>query len=253
MLDKIDIEDIKYIAVKSGNAVLNIYNQDFDVEYKDDNSPVTKADLEANRIILEGLTKLYLDIPILSEETDLVDYEIRKHWEYYWCIDPLDGTKEFVKRNGEFTINIGLIHKGNPVLGVVFAPMLNELYYAKKGYGAFKNGYELPFIINDTPKEYISVASSRSHKSDKAQKFIDNLRNETEELIIFEQGSSLKFCLLAEGMIDIYPRFSPIQEWDTAASHCILLESGKNILNYETGKQITYNKKSMLQPWFIAK
>ena len=253
MVENINIEDIKDIAFKSGEAVLKIYNQDFEVEYKDDNSPLTKADLEANRIICQSLEKLYPNIPILSEENTSIDYEIRKNWTYYWCIDPIDGTKEFVKRNGEFTINISLIYKNSPVLGVVFSPVLNDIYYAKKGFGAFKNGQKLPLQINKNPEKSLVAVSSRSHQSDEVLKFLENLKKETENLSVISKGSSLKFCLVAEGVADIYPRFSPIQEWDTSASHSILLESGKNILNYETGEQIKYNKESMLHPWFIAK
>lgn len=253
MIDNINLEDIKDIAFESGKAVMDIYNQDFDVKFKSDNSPLTKADLIANQIILEKLTKLTPNIPILSEESEVENYEIRKNWEYYWCIDPIDGTKEFVKKNGQFTINIALIYKNSPVLGVVFAPAINDIYYAKKGSGAFKNGQKLPLKINNDLAKEITIAKSNSHPSKETNDFIEDLKKKTNNLKIIQKGSSLKFCLVAEGEVDIYPRFSPIMEWDTAASHSILLESGKNIFNYKSGEEIIYNKKDLHNPWFIVK
>ncbi len=144
MLDSINIEDIKQIALKAGDAIMKIYKKDFAVEYKDDKSPLTEADLQANEIICSELQKLYPHIPIMSEENKQTEYEMRKEWEHYWCIDPIDDTKEFIKKNDEFTVNIALVHKNTPVLGVVYAPALNEIYYAKQNHGAFKDGQRLP-------------------------------------------------------------------------------------------------------------
>ena len=253
MLKDIDIEDIKDIAFESGKAIMKIYNRDFTVEYKDDSSPLTEADLEANRIICDSLEKLYPNIPILSEENTEIDYQIRKDWKYYWCIDPIDGTKEFIKKNGEFTINISLICNNEPVLGVVFAPVLNDIYYSKRGEGAYKNGEKLPLKTNKRPEENLTIILSHTKRPPETLEFIAKLEKSTKNLKNISKGSSLKFCLVAEGEADIYPRFSPIREWDTSASHSILLEAGKNILQYENGEQVLYNKENLFHPWFIVK
>jgi len=250
-LEIVDIEKIKQIAVESGKVVMKIYNRDFSVEYKDDKSPLTEADIEANRIICNSLEQLYPNIPILSEENIEVDFDVRKNWQYYWCIDPIDGTKEFIKKNGEFTINISLIFQNRPVLGVVFAPALNDIYWSKKGFGAFKNGEKLPLKIKKTDNN-LTVVISHSKSSSQLYKYIESLEKESN-INLVSKGSSLKFCLVAEGKADIYPRFSPIREWDTSASHSILLESGKDIYQYESGKQISYNKPDLHHPWFIVK
>jgi len=251
----INIEDIKSIALEAGDAIMEIYENDFQgkqafaVEYKDDKSPLTKADLKSNEIICKRLTELYPKIPILSEENKEVAYKERKNWEYYWCIDPIDGTKEFIKKNGEFTVNIALIHKNKPVLGVVYAPVLNDIYFAKEGFGAFKNNTKLP-IKRDDDKFIIVV--SKSHMSDETQKYIDEIKTKKEKVLI-SKGSSLKLCLVAEGLADIYPRLAPTMEWDTAAAHAVVLESGKQVVEYETNSAIQYNKKDLLNPWFIVK
>jgi len=251
MLDTIDIEDIKCIALDAGEAIMKIYTQDFSIAYKDDNSPLTEADIKSNEIICNTLEKLYPDIPIISEENKQVAFDVRKKWEYYWCIDPIDGTKEFIKKNGEFTVNIALMHKNIPVLGVVYAPVLQEMYSAKKGIGAFKNGDKLPLFINRNPEKLMRVVASKSHLTDETQKFIDSLpTKKTEQISI---GSSLKLCMVAEGVADIYPRLSPTSEWDIAAAHAIVLESGKNVLQYHNGKQVVYNKENLLNPWFIVR
>jgi len=250
MLDKIDIEDIKNIAIKAGNAIMEIYQKDFNVEYKEDNSPLTEADIESNRIICSSLEKIYPNIPILSEENREISYNVRKNWEYYWCIDPIDGTKEFIKKNGEFTVNIALIYKNIPVLGVVYAPALDDIYYSKKNCGAYKNSQRLPLKLNSNPEKKLTVVASKSHLSIDTQKFIDAL--ETEEIEQVSKGSSLKLCMVAEGVADIYPRLAPTMEWDTAAAHAIVMEADKNLFQYETNQQITYNKRNLLNPWFIV-
>ncbi|WP_321311704.1 3'(2'),5'-bisphosphate nucleotidase CysQ [Halarcobacter sp.] len=254
-LKNIDIEEIKEIAVKAGNAIMRIYKKDFEIEYKDDNSPLTEADLKANEIICTSLNKYYPQIPIMSEENKQVDYDIRKNWEFYFCIDPIDGTKEFIKRNGDFTVNIALIHKNKPVLGVVYAPAFNEIYWAKEGIGAFKNGKKLPFKKNNTPNEKLFVVTSKSHLSEETLRFIDSL--ETKEIKQLSRGSSLKLCMVAEGVADIYPRMSPTMEWDTAAADAIVRVSGKMTYQYNdniiNNKPIYYNKNNLLNPWFIVK
>jgi len=251
MLDKIDIEDIKAIAIEAGGAIMEIYQKDFTVEYKDDNSPLTKADIVSNNIISTSLEKKYPDIPILSEENQEIPYEVRKNWDYYWCIDPIDGTKEFISKNGEFTVNISLIFKSIPILGVVYAPFLNEIYYAKKGFGAYKDGKRLPLRINSNPKEKLIVVASKSHLSKETQDFIDTLNSKNLEQV--SKGSSLKLCMVAEGIADIYPRLAPTMEWDTSAAHAIVLESGKEVIQYIDNRPLIYNKKSLLNPWFIVR
>lgn len=249
MLDKINIEDIKSIALEAGSVVMEIYKKDFTIEYKDDKSPLTEADIKSNELICSKLEKLYPNIPILSEENKEVAYEIRKDREYYWCIDPIDGTKEFIKKNGEFTVNIALIYKETPVLGVVYAPALELMYYSKKGSGAFKNGIKLPIKREDNK---LIIVASKSHMSDETQTFVENIKTDKEKKLI-SMGSSLKLCLVAEGKADIYPRLAPTMEWDTAAAHTLVLESGKNVLQYENNKSVIYNKKNLLNPYFIVK
>ena len=250
MLKDIKLEDIVSIAKVAGNAIMEIYNKDFKIEYKDDKSPLTEADTKANEIICKALQKLYPNIPIMSEENKQVKYEIRKNWEYYWCIDPIDGTKEFIKKNGEFTVNIALIHINTPVLGIVYAPAINEMYEAKKGFGAFKNGQKLPLYTNDNKDEDIKVVASKSHLSKETKEFIDTIKTKKIEQV--SKGSSLKLCMVAEGVADIYPRLAPTMEWDTAAADAIVIESGKKTYQFESNKPLVYNKEYLLNPWFIV-
>jgi 3'(2'), 5'-bisphosphate nucleotidase len=256
MLDQIDVQDIVEIAKKAGLAVLKIYNQDFDVEYKKDNSPLTVADKNANDTIVNSLNKLPINsllkknIPILSEEGRSVPYDERKDWEYFWMIDPLDGTKEFVNKNGEFTINIALIHKDSPVIGVVYSPVLNTCYWSKKGEGAFKDGKQLPLKIENKEDVY-KIVASRSHMSTKTKDFIDSIATDKEKVVI-SIGSSLKICLVAEGEANIYPRLGPTMEWDTAAAHAIVNESGGLFNRYIDNGAHLYNKKNLLNDWFVV-
>jgi len=250
MLKRVDLEKIIEIAKDAGDAIMEIYQRDFSVEYKDDKSPLTKADLKSNEIICNRLIKLYPNIPILSEENKMVSYEERKNWDYFWLIDPIDGTKEFIKKNGEFTVNIALIRENKPILGVVYAPVLEDMYSAKEGFGAFKNGCKLPLYINKSPKEKLIVVSSKSHLSKETQLFIDNL--DTKEVEQISKGSSLKLCMVAEGIADMYPRLAPTMEWDTGASHAIVLESGKKVNIFGEIKSLQYNKENLLNPWFLV-
>jgi 3'(2'), 5'-bisphosphate nucleotidase len=252
MLNQIDIQNIVTIAKEAGKAIMQVYKQDFKVEYKQDSSPLTLADKKANDIIEDGLNQLSVNLPILSEEGKEAPYEDRKHWEYFWLVDPLDGTKEFVKKNDEFTVNIALIHKDTPVLGVVYAPALDACYWAKQDEGAFKDGQKLPLKTVDQRNTY-KIVASRSHMSDETRVFIDAIDTQKEKELI-SIGSSLKICLVAEGEADIYPRLSPTMEWDTGAAHAIVNESGKNLQKYKNGKRSKheYNKKSLLNQWFVV-
>ncbi|MCF6172870.1 MAG: 3'(2'),5'-bisphosphate nucleotidase CysQ [Campylobacteraceae bacterium] len=250
MLKDINLEDIIIIAKKAGDAIMQIYNKDFIIEYKDDNSPLTEADIKANQIICKNLERFYPNIPIMSEENKEVPFKIRKEWQYYWCIDPIDGTKEFIKKNGEFTVNIALIYKNEPILGVVYAPAINEMYWAKKGNGAYKNGDKLPLHVNTDKKEKLKVVASKSHLSQETQEFIDTLA--TKEVEQVSKGSSLKLCMVAEGIADIYPRLAPTMEWDTAAADAVVREVGKMTYMFESKQPIVYNKRDLLNPWFIV-
>ena len=260
MLDQIDIQDIVKIAKDAGKAIMKIYNQEFDVEYKTDSSPLTIADKKANEIIVTALNQLSVNsfleknIPIISEEGRSVPYDERKNWEYFWLIDPLDGTKEFVKKNGEFTINIALINKETPVLGVVYSPVLNVCYWAKRDEGAFKNGEKLPLKTKEKRDVY-KIVASRSHMSNETKDFIEAIDTDKEKVII-SIGSSLKICLVAEGEANIYPRLGPTMEWDTAAAHAIVNESDGLFNKYiDNGvrQQLVYNKKNLLNDWFVVK
>ncbi len=258
MLDTIKLSDIVAIAHQAGDAIMEIYQRDFSVVYKDDKSPLTEADTLSNEIICNALHALYPDIPLLSEENKMVPYEERQGWEYYWCIDPIDGTKEFIKKNDEFTVNIALIHDDTPVLGVVYAPALGEMYKAKQGEGAYKNGHKLPLHVNHSPEKELKVVASKSHLSPETQSFIDNLTRHTENCTLTSKGSSLKLCMVAEGEADIYPRLAPTMEWDTAAADAIVREAGKMSyeFNPEDGsyeEKLIYNKENLLNPWFVVK
>ena len=260
MLDQIDIQDIVKIAKDAGKAIMEIYNQDFGVEFKSDNTPLTIADRKANEIIVTALNQLPVNsflqqnIPILSEEGRNVPFDERKNWEYFWLIDPLDGTKEFVKKNGEFTINIALIYKDVPIIGVVYSPALNVCYWAKRNEGAFKDGEKLPIKAN-RQRDVYKIVASRSHMSNETKDFIEAIDTDKEKVII-SIGSSLKICLVAEGEANIYPRLSPTMEWDTAAAHAIVNESNalfnKYIKNGPYQKHL-YNKKNLLNDWFVVK
>ena len=258
--DQIDIQDIIKIAKDAGEAIMKIYNQNFDIEYKKDSSPLTIADQKANQIIVTALNQLPVNsflqqnIPILSEEGRSIPYEERKNWEYFWLIDPLDGTKEFVKKNGEFTINIALIYKEVPVLGVVYSPALNVCYWAKKGEGAFKDGKKLP-IKAKKQRDIYKIVASRSHMSNETKDFIEAIDTDKEKVII-SIGSSLKICLVAEGEANIYPRLGPTMEWDTAAAHAIVNESDglfNKYIDQDAYQKHIYNKENLLNDWFVVK
>ena len=252
MLNQIDIQDIVAIAKQASSAIMQKYSQDFKVEYKQDNSPLTLADKKANDIIETGLNKLSVNFPILSEDGGDIPYEDRKHWEYFWLVDPLDGTKEFVKKNDEFTVNIALIHRDTPVLGVVYAPALDICYWSKQDEGAFKDSQKLTLKTVDQRNNY-KIIVSRSHMSDETQVFIDAIDTQKEKELI-SIGSSLKICLVAEGESDIYPRLGPTIEWDTGAAHAIVGESGQILQKYKDDRysKHKYNKESLLNQCFVV-
>ena len=253
VLDQINIQDIVAIAKEAGKAIMEVYKQDFKVEYKYDDSPLTPADKKANDIIEYGLNQLLVNFPILSEEGIDISYDDRKHWEYFWLVDPLDGTKEFLKKNDEFTVNIALIHINTPVLGVVYAPALDKCYWSKKGEGAFRDGRRLP-LETAGQRNTFKVVASRSHMSDETQAYINAIDTSKEKELI-SIGSSLKICLVAEGAADIYPRLGPTMEWDIGAAHAIVNESKKTLYSYANSRYEVhlYNKENLLNKWFVVK
>ncbi|MAZ77371.1 MAG: 3'(2'),5'-bisphosphate nucleotidase [Legionellaceae bacterium] len=242
------------VARDAGKAVLDIYRspEAFEVIAKQDGSPLTQADLTAHQIIVEGLKRLMPALPVLSEESSVVPWDQRKAWDRYWLVDPLDGTKEFIHRSDEFTVNIALIEDHRPVMGVVYAPALDVMYYAEQGRGAYKveQGKVTQIRANHEVPTRVRVVASRRHgNSDQLKKMLS--RFEQYELI--NVGSSLKICLVAEGKADIYPRLGPTSEWDTAAAHCVLSEAGGVLLRENNLTEIQYNTtESLLNPNFIA-
>ena len=240
----------KSAAILAGEEILKVYNKDFDVSYKEDQSPLTIADKNANAVIEKML--LESKIPILSEEGRQVPFKERKNWDKLWIVDPLDGTKEFVKRNGEFTVNIALIENGSPVMGVIYVPVTNVLYYASEE-GAFKESKnsidKLPIV---TDRQSFIAVGSRSHQSPETKAYFDSLINKHGKVEVISMGSSLKICLVAEGTADVYPRFAPTMEWDTAAGHAIANYSNKKLIDYKTKKEMKYNREQLLNNWFIV-
>jgi len=254
--DKINITTLLQTAIKAAEAacndILDVYNSgDFQSEAKGDNSPLTLADKKAHNTISKILKST--NLPILSEEGKTIPYDERKNWEYFWMVDPLDGTKEFIKRNGEFTVNIALIYKSTPILGVVSVPVTGETYFAAAGKGAFirKGDTELKLPIHhpvDLSKTGLRVVASRSHMNDETQSFINQLK----EPSLVSKGSSLKFMLLAEGNADVYPRYGPTSEWDTAAAQCVVEEAGGIVTDMQLVPLAYNTKASLLNPGFLV-
>ena len=253
MIDRKHLDIIKEISVKAGAAIMKVYNEsgDMDVVYKTDreDSPLTKADTDANDVIKVGLEKLDKTIPILSEEMVAEDYDIRKSWKRFWLLDPLDGTKEFIKKSKEFTVNIALIEDGSPVMGVVYAPALDICYLGAKGVGAFKieNGEESKITAGNWEKDGLKVVASKSHRSPALEDFIGKIGD--NECVAM--GSSLKLCLVAEGKANLYPRFGPTMEWDTGAAHAVVEASGGTVTDFE-GNRLRYNKEDLHNPFFMV-
>ncbi len=256
MIENIKIDPIIKIAKDAGKIVREVYDTEFSVGYKEDRSPITIADKRSNAFITESLRKLYPEIPIIAEESKTVPYEVRKTWEYLWLVDPLDGTKEFVSRNGEFTVNIALIQHRRPILGVIYVPVKDTVYYAIKGKGAFKiEGENEPIKLPVFSKneERVRVIVSRSHYTEETKEFVERLRDKYGEIEEVHVGSALKLCFIAEGRADIYPRFAPTMEWDVAAGDIIVSESGGKVLQYPSYTELVYNKEKLKNPWFVVK
>ncbi|MEZ5002306.1 MAG: 3'(2'),5'-bisphosphate nucleotidase CysQ [Chitinophagales bacterium] len=259
MQHKINIQEVIEIAIAAGKATLEIYNQDFEVIQKADNSPLTMADQRSNTVIIDGLKQLTVgnNLPIISEETKLLPFSERKDWEYFWLIDPLDGTKEFIKKNGEFTINIALVENNTPVLGVIYVPVKDITYYAIEGEGAYMiegdNEPKLLKLRELKSKDNLLIVASRSHNSPEVEAYVAEKKKEFDHVDYVAAGSSLKFCLLAEGKADVYPRLAPTMEWDTGAGHIIAKEAGAEVLVYGEDYELQYNKENLLNPHFIVK
>jgi len=252
--------------VQAGEVISEIYRSTFTVEHKEDKSPLTLADTMSHEVISRSLTGTM--IPILSEEGKSINYDQRKEWKHFWLVDPLDGTKEFIKGNGEFTVNIALIENNKPVMGIIYVPEKSLLYFASKSDGAFKMNNINSGMLNEMwyddfiresrklPSEdsgdTFKVVGSRSHMSKETEEFIDSLAKEHKKIEIVSIGSSLKLCLVAEGSANIYPRFGPTFEWDTGAGHAIVEQAGKKILQTDMITPLEYNKEDLLNPYFVV-
>ena len=263
-------------AKRAGEAILDVYGSDFAVEHKDDKSPLTLADKRSHEIIMDVLEQTITvnngTVPVLSEEGRGIPFDERKEWEYFWLVDPLDGTKEFVKRNGEFTVNIALIRNHKPVLGIIYIPVKDVFYFAAIDFGTYKlenseslfdnsvdnlsikelldKSQRLPLTNNN--KSTFTVIGSRSHTSEEFSEFVKLLNEKYGEVEFISSGSSLKLCLVAEGEADVYPRFGPTMEWDTAAGQAIVEQAEGSVMDIQTREPLRYNKEDLLNPFFIA-
>lgn len=251
-------------SLKAGEAIMEVYNSVFEVEYKDDKSPLTAADKNANNIINSFL--IPTKIPIISEENKQTEFSVRKKWNTCWVVDPVDGTKEFIKRNGEFTVNIAFVENGKPQLGVIYVPATKIIYFANVLKGeAFKTELTshdtsiedvfinaIPLQPKSGESNPIQVVGSRSHMSQETLDFVEELKQKGKEVEIVSKGSSLKFCLVAEGNADVYPRYAPTMEWDTAAGQAICNAVGIQVISKETNESLLYNKENLLNPWFLV-
>lgn len=257
-----------HAAVKAGIQIIRVYESNqYQIVYKEDESPLTAADIKSHKTIHQHLSSGSL--PLLSEEESNIPFSQRKNWEYFWLVDPLDGTREFLKKNGEFTVNIALIHRNVPLAGIIYAPVNQVLYFSVPGRGVFKmksaqsyvlradslqslqnESDRLPYTISG---DEMTVISSRSFHSDDTEKYISALKKKYRKITLISAGSALKFGLIAEGKADIYPRFAPTMEWDVAAGHALLKESGFSVIDAATGESLVYNKPDLKNPWFIAK
>ena len=250
------INSIIEIAKEAGEAILEIYKQDFSVELKSDNSPLTIADKKSNDIIVAAIKNIDASIPIISEENKLLEYEIRKSWTKCWIVDPLDGTKEFIKKNGEFTVNIALVENGLPILGVVHVPAQQITYYAEIGKGSYKLENNITSILKIRPLAQdgvLKIVGSRSHQTPELLEYVAQQKVKFAAVDFVAAGSSLKFCLLADGKADVYPRLGPTMEWDTCAGQIVATEAGAEVLRFDNLQSLTYNRQDLLNPFFIVK
>ena len=253
-------------SIAAGNAINTVYHsEDFGVEYKSDTSPLTVADQKWHEIIMNMLQDV--GIPILSEEGKEIPYADRSQWERFWLVDPLDGTKEFINRNGEFTVNIALVEEGKSIFGVVYAPVINVLYVGIVGRGAYlccsEKDFKQPLDyllqlaeklpLEEPREDTFRVVASRSHYDEDTRAFVEALDSGGKEISLVSKGSSLKLCMVATGNADIYPRLGPTMEWDTAAAHAVVKAAGKNVYHAETGQELQYNKENLLNPYFVVR
>ena len=245
--------ETSYLA---GDKILEIYNDNnykSSIEIKKDASPLTIADKASNSVIVDSLKKITNEIPILSEEEKEIDYSIRKKWNRFWLVDPLDGTKEFINRNGEFTVNIALIENNTPIMGIVYSPVKEKLWYGLKDHGSFIiNNKQKPIKISkkEPSNGTIKIVSSRSHANNEKLK---NYLKQFEKYELVNMGSSIKMCLVADGTAHYYPRFGPTMEWDTGAAHAVVKYANGNIYNIDTNEELIYNKENLLNPGFVVK
>ena len=260
------LPEVIAVALKAGRAILEIYrSEDPGITLKADSSPLTLADRASHDIIINGLQSIS-SYPLLSEEGSLIPYEERSNWKTFWLIDPLDGTKEFIKKNGEFTVNIALVHKGVPVMGVVYCPVQKKLYCGSEGSGSLMMepvGTDCIYGMSDllakakkcplpSDRKTFTVVASRSHVNRETELYLDKLREKYGEIQIVSKGSSLKLCMVAEGAADLYPRLGPTMEWDTAAAHSVVRYAGGTVARFDNGTPLCYNKKNLLNPHFIV-
>lgn len=254
-------------SLEAGRAILEIYREDIEVEYKADKSPLTAADRASHDILSQHLKSASLKVPILSEEGRDIPYAKRQQWDTFWLVDPLDGTKEFIKRNGEFTVNVALIKEGAPYLGIIYVPVTDTLYFGARGMGSWKliaaskkpafvsvaalmtASKRLPIKTHAGP---LTVIGSRSHVSDTFKSFMETMKRRHDKIELVPAGSSLKFGLVAEGRADIYPRYGPTMEWDTAAGQAVVEQAGGRVLDADRQRPLQYNKENLLNPWFIV-
>ncbi len=245
------LDEVRALAAEAGRRILDVYERGFTVTHKDDRSPLTEADRAAHETIAAGLARLAPEIPLLSEESAAVDHAERARWTRFWLADPLDGTKEFIHRNGEFTVNIALVEDARPVLGVVYVPVLGLVYYACRGRGAYKQrGNEPPRALAARRYEGQGrpiVVVSRSHASPRLADFLAAIGEHDR----ISMGSAMKLCLVAEGAADVYPRLGPTMEWDTAAAHCVVEEAGGRVTDWQ-GRPLVYNKPDLHNPPFVV-
>ena len=262
-------------SIEAGQAILDVYHSDFSVEYKTDSSPLTLADKRSHEVIVKHLSEF--EIPILSEEGKNIPYAERKTWDRLWIVDPLDGTKEFIKRNGEFTVNVALVENHKPVMGVIFVPDKNALFFAADGLGAYKLEQNLPpkaltnksnskpearlneileladrLPTDHSPLPVYTIVGSRSHQTLELKAYIEEKRTELGDIEFIAAGSSQKFCVVAEGRANIYPRLGPTMEWDTAAGQAIAENAGAKVIRYDNQQPLTYNKEDLYNPYFVV-
>jgi len=255
MIENLNFSKVLEIAKDAGDAIMKIYNTNFEVEYKDDKSPLTAADKAANDIIIAGLKDLSVDIPIISEENKTIDYSERKNWTYCWIVDPLDGTKEFLKRNDEFTVNIALVKDGTLKAGVVYVPVTQEFYYAEldgKAWYKKENEEAQTLTVKQPSDDTVVIMGSRSHMNDDTQQFVEEQKKRYKNVEFIAAGSSLKLCKVAQGQAHLYPRFAPTMEWDTAAGQAVVEAAGGKVLRHPEMTPLLYNKENLLNPYFLV-